>query len=51
MSAAFHASMVNFGKSTIPYLATQAFYGISLLKLLTILNIMAYCVRKRKWSI
>ena len=52
MSAAFHASMVGiFDKGTIPYLATQAFYGLVYSKLLTILNIMAYCVRKRKWSI
>ena len=35
MSAAFHASMVGiFGKSTIPYLATQAFYGISLFEII-----------------
>ncbi|WP_202719596.1 alkane 1-monooxygenase [Acinetobacter baumannii] len=35
MSAAFHASMVGiFGKGTIPYLATQAFYGISLFEII-----------------
>ncbi|MPW44670.1 alkane 1-monooxygenase [Acinetobacter guerrae] len=35
MSATFHASMVKiFGKGTIPYLATQAFYGISLFEII-----------------
>ncbi|MEX7493847.1 fatty acid desaturase, partial [Acinetobacter baumannii] len=35
MSAAFHASMVGiFDKGTIPYLATQAFYGISLFEII-----------------
>ncbi|ENV79080.1 alkane 1-monooxygenase [Acinetobacter ursingii] len=35
MSATFHASMVKlFGKGAIPYLATQAFYGISLFEII-----------------
>ncbi|MBJ9985094.1 alkane 1-monooxygenase [Acinetobacter sp. S40] len=35
MSATFHASMVKlFGKGVIPYLATQAFYGISLFEII-----------------
>ncbi len=35
MSGAFHAGMVAlFGKRVIPYLATQAFYGISLFELI-----------------
>lgn len=35
MSAAFHGSMVGiFGKGVIPYLATQAFYGISLFEVI-----------------
>jgi alkane 1-monooxygenase len=35
MSAAFHGSMIGlFGKGVIPYLATQAFYGISLFEII-----------------
>ncbi|OTG65077.1 alkane 1-monooxygenase [Acinetobacter silvestris] len=35
MSATFHSSMVAvFGKGTIPYLATQAFYGLSLFEII-----------------
>ena len=35
MSGTFHASMVKlFGKGAIPYLATQAFYGISLFEII-----------------
>ncbi|OTG82860.1 alkane 1-monooxygenase [Acinetobacter sp. ANC 4648] len=35
MSATFHTSMVAlFGKGTIPYLATQAFYGLSLFEVI-----------------
>ncbi len=35
MSAAFHSSMVAlFGKGIIPYLATQAFYGLSLFEII-----------------
>ncbi|WP_291354451.1 alkane 1-monooxygenase [Acinetobacter sp. UBA3106] len=35
MSAGFHATMVKlFGKDVIPYLATQAFYGISLFEII-----------------
>ena len=35
MSATFHASMFKlFGKGAIPYLATQAFYGISLFEII-----------------
>lgn len=35
MSATFHASMVKlFGKGAIPYLTTQAFYGISLFEII-----------------
>ncbi|MGL1830311.1 UNVERIFIED_CONTAM: alkane 1-monooxygenase [Acinetobacter sp. HSTU-ASm16] len=35
MSAAFHSSMLGiFGKGTLPYLVTQAFYGISLFEII-----------------
>lgn len=35
MSAAFHSSIIAiFGKGTIPYLVTQAFYGISLFEII-----------------
>lgn len=35
MSAAFHATMLKlFGKDVIPYLATQAFYGVSLFEII-----------------
>ncbi|MCU4412570.1 alkane 1-monooxygenase [Acinetobacter sp. WU_MDCI_Axc73] len=48
MSATFHASMVKlFGKSTIPYLATQAFYGISLFEIINYIEHYGLLRQKR----
>lgn len=49
MSAAFHASMVGiFGKGTIPYLATQAFYGISLFEIINYIEHYGLLRQKKK---